>query len=273
MAAAQAITNYVPRHSYIDYDPFVQYPVMGAHLGPDLESDIGGFFQTYHHPRLICCKLRSSGRTDANSVKWNDPCLYAIHRKSASAITLETYKMFLFDDIATYIIFFVRPLFSEFSCISFSWAPRFSEADKAVKDMHKVPGISPGIVVMNMGIHDALDKNANLVLAKDQFRSLMKSIDYLSVTFKTKFMMHSPTFLRNETAELLLQEARDLVNTYTSTWSTLTTTLQLYNLTRALHSIEECSKPDGVHFRVNCNYQAILLQWDLNWFQYLGIFG
>ena len=93
------------------------------------------------------------------------------------------------------------------------------------------------------------------------------------------YIMHSPSHVwygapeyHGNFTEEHIGKIISMVKAALPTWQAVNSRyLDVWNLTKALHTINRCSRPDGVHFEARCGYQIIVTQWDFNWLKYLGV--
>ena len=123
LGAIERFSGYVP-----DGDWFRTIPLLGNHLGPVEDKDIGTFDATYHSSKLLCCHTSVLGDDAPGS---NDPsrCIYAIqHLESSDPKVREALRRhadFVFHDINEYIDQKILPkLKNDFICMHFSWSPK-----------------------------------------------------------------------------------------------------------------------------------------------------
>ena len=159
VGAAQRFTGYTARNLPEDFDMQRFTPLLGAHMGPDREADIGQYKMTYHQPKLVCCRLPNENQKILNQKNLTDPCLFAIGADSVDRISknalkiFRKYRFYLFNNVTTYIPDVVDPLFmGQFRCLSFAWTPRFVDGVDHVKEIHSVEGIKPSAMIMNMAL-------------------------------------------------------------------------------------------------------------------------
>ena len=188
----------------------------------------------------------------------------------------ESLKLYLFSDVNEYISNFVSPLFvGKFKCISFTWSPKYVDAIEAVKSLYEPASkiYHPSAVIMNMGLHDLNG------YVGDQLQELMKMTDEFHNKYNTMYIMHSPSHVMYTASEYHgnftpanIERVIDTVSAALPSWKAVNSRyLDIWNLTRAMHMIPKCSRPDGVHFAPICVYQALVTQWDFNWLKYLGV--
>ena len=209
VGAVQRFTGYTARNLPDDFDMQQFTPLLGAHMGPDREADVGPYKKAYHQPKLVCCRLPNENQRGINQKNLTDPCLFAmgadsVERMSKNALYIfRRYRFYLFNNVTTYIRDVVDPLFmGQFRCISFSWTPRFSDGAEFVKEIHSVEGIAPSAIIMNMALHEHTDSDNGLDL-------LIKESNKVYDSYGTYFIMHSGTFV-NDTIQATFP------NTYSS---------------------------------------------------------
>ena len=169
VGAVQRFTGYTARTLPDDFDMQRFTPLLGGHMGPDREADIGQYKMTYHQPKLVCCRLPNENQKSLNHKNLTDPCLFAlgadaVDRISNNALKIfRKYRFYLFDNVTTYIRDVVDPLFmGQFRCLSFAWTPRFIDGVEYVREVHAVQGIKPSAIIMNMALHEHTDSDRGL---------------------------------------------------------------------------------------------------------------
>lgn len=279
MGAAQRFTYFVPNGDWVR--DLLDTPLLGPHLGPDNDKELGTYIQTYHKSKLVCCGLPKTGAAvdkKENAAMRHETCLFAVHKSELySEEQQETFKSFSFTNINEYLTNFVSPLFlGRFRCLSFTWAPTFDNATYHIREMHK-PGstITPTAIITNIGLHE-IDRQSEL---DTLFGEMIKAADQSFEEFNTQYIMHSATHVeetlltsKNETLRnSKILKVIDGIKRKLDDWKSLDHRyLDLYNISNAIHQAHGCYRPDGVHFEAKCAYQALITQWDFNWLRSIG---
>lgn len=279
MGAAVRFTDFIP-YSAAEYkEDFVnKLPFLGAHLGPIYDAEIGLRMETYHHTKLVCCDLPNPELENMNRKNLSSSCIYAMDRDSISKTNknylLKKFKLFLFDNITSYIDDFISALFiGRYKCLSFSWAPTFSRGAETILQFHSIPNVRPTAVIMNMALHEHN-------FTEEGLSALKRACEETNKKFGTKYILHSGTFVNDSMSmfkDTALQDkhvrfVESLVRKEIQHFISLGGRyLDLYNYSKALHSTPGCSASDGIHFLPKCNYQAFVLQWDFNWLNHLKV--
>ena len=61
---------------------------------------------------------------------------------------------YLFGDIAAYINTVIKPHFNDrYTCLTFTWAPQYSQATEHLKASFKHLSLNPSVIILNMGLH------------------------------------------------------------------------------------------------------------------------
>ena len=263
MGAVQRFTDYKP--TWKGWDPdreWERQPLLGKHLGPSSDAEVSNYTNTYHKAKLVCCKLPYSEEIKHSGYSVNDQesCLFALHQdtvffedKQYMAEKIERLKLYLFEDINEYINDFVSPLFfGKFKCVSFSWAPKYSDAVTTLGELYQPNDhFYPSAVVMNMGLHDM---NGYIQPDLDQ---LVKVTNEYHNKHQTMFILHSPSHIWFSAPEYdgnftmkAIDKIIDSVEEALPKWTAVNNRyLDLFNLTQAMHKLPHCSRPDGIHFQ------------------------
>jgi hypothetical protein len=170
----------------------------------------------------MCCRANYV-QPGVGHLDGSDSCVFALNVDAArdNPESLRKNKMYLFDNMAEYIRDFVSPLYlgklnrlvctsflidyyvfiyifflfiDSFKCITFSWAPRFSEAT-AMTDAFlesDEESLVPNALIMNMGLHSSMDDDK---FYKPDLLKLVKSTNALAKEKGVKMMYHSPTYV------------------------------------------------------------------------------
>ena len=277
VGAVQRFTGYAARALPEDFDMQRFTPLLGGHMGPDREADIGQYKMTYHQPKLVCCKLPNENQKIINHKNLTDPCLFALGADSVDRISknalkiFRKYRFYLFNNVTTYIRDVVDPLFmGQFRCLSFAWTPRFTDGVEYVREVHSVEGIKPSAIIMNMALHEHTDSDRGL-------DNLIEETNKVYDSYGTYFIMHSGTFV-NDTIQATYPNSSvmekhvkyidGLVRRRLLDWRAVGGRyLNLHELSHNLHKAK-CATQDGIHLKSKCNYQAFVIQWDFNWLNY-----
>ena len=263
MGAVQRFTDYKP--TWKGWDPdreWERQPLLGKHLGPSSDAEVSNYTNTYHKAKLVCCRLPFSEEIKQIGYSVNDQesCLFALHEdtvffedKNYMAEKIERLKLYLFKDINMYINDFVSPLFfGKFKCVSFSWAPKYSDAVTTLHDLYQTNDhFYPSAIVMNMGLHD-MNGYIEPVL-----NELVTVTNNYHNKYHTMFIMHSPSHIWFHAPEYdsnftlnAINSVIDSVEKVLPKWTAVNNRyLDLYNLTQAMHKLPICSRPDGIHFQ------------------------
>lgn len=263
MGAVQRFTDYKP--TWKGWDPdreWERQPLLGKHLGPSSDAEVSNYTNTYHKAKLVCCKLPYSEEIKHSGYSVNDQesCLFALHEdtvffedKQYMAEKIERLKLYLFKDVNEYINDFVSPLFfGKFKCVSFSWAPKYSDAVTTLSELYQSNyHFYPSAIVMNMGLHDM-----NGYIRPDLEQLVKVTNDYHN-KHQTMFIMHSPSHIWFSAPEYdgnfstkAINSIIDSVEEVLPKWTAVNNRyLDLYNLTQAMHKLPHCSRPDGIHFQ------------------------
>ena len=277
MGAVQRFTGFVAYELPDDFLLQDHMPLLGSHLGPDSEADIGTYKETYHQSKLVCCRLPNHKQSSVNMRNLTDPCIFAMGAGAVNRLgeksneIFKKYRFFLFQNISTYIRDVVDPLFmGQFKCISFAWTPRFNEGAEYVREIHSVEGFHPQAMILNMALHEHQYSDLGL-------QDLISATNAAYDKHGTYFLMHSGTFV-NDTVQSSMPNSSvqekhvryidGLVRSMLPIWYSLQNRyLNIHTLSRNLH-LAKCGTNDGIHLSSKCNYQALVIQWDFNWLNY-----
>jgi hypothetical protein len=161
-----------------------------------------------------------------------------------------------------------------FKCLSFSWAPRMSDAAAELKPFVEST-YAPTAIILNPGLHSSQEDEK---VVKPQLDDLVALTEKLADKRGVKFMYHLPTYvnelasdfagkLENRHIVSIAKVIRDTAKNWPALDGRL---LDPYSYTKGLHDMRDCGRLDGVHFEATCNYQALFTQWDFNWLQSIG---
>lgn len=246
------------------------------HLGPRTEENISPHGYPNDPELLMCCRV---GMKTSLGEEHGDSCIFAGHKhqflRNELPEAMEKYSMFLYDDSSAYIDTFVKPMFlgENFNCISYIWAKEFNEArNLLVRFDHKKT--RPDAFVFNMGTHEygrPLERIAPYV------NGFLKAASYYVKTAPAYIILHSATSVlypndaeRNRLLNPIIQQYNSFISNMVKGAPNLQY-LDLWGYDLAMSALPGCKRDDGVHFEKICNYQALYLQWDMNWLMAMGL--
>ena len=301
MTAAQRFSGYMPENI-----EDLNLDVTGAHLGPTNPSEVpemyhdphkvphfGSVNDRYesHQQQLLCCRANFVPHGKSEHDTGN--CILAVkqtpfHVKWA----LDIHKMFVFDDIVTYIRDFVSPLYlGQFKCLSFLTAPDFAEAAYHIKQFNNndEDEYFPSAVIMNMGLHVFNDPDPQIRKNMEKFIDI---VDDGSAPIR--YIMHSATAVRENNCDMPLcrneniEQFNIIARKMLPKIHRFEAYLNLFNYSKNLLELDgyadtcrqakvskkecHCKRADGIHFERVCNYAPLMTQWDFNWLRELGVF-
>ena len=303
LAATQRFTGYIP-------DDFaeVEMSIKGSHYGPvefkstkeiprldGSESQSGKGQYRNHEQYLVCC--RANFHAYGLSNKDDGDCILARRRTSdMRADDLIKNRLFLFDDIYTYIQDFVAAIFlNEFKCLAYMRAFDWLEAEYLANGFifnykFSTMELYPHAVITNIVLHTFHKPLPGIQADFERFMNTVNSGDA-----PIRYIMHSTAAVREGKCRLSSCENKDiriynaLIKSLSTKWNRLEAYLDLYNYTSSLVGLQGfsktcdsaglssrmcmCQNSDGIHFERICNYGAFMTQWDFNWMTSLGVFN
>lgn len=300
VAASQRFTGYIP-----DDRTEVQMSIKGSHFGPvDFEDmkevpklDMKGSFPTVeqghgsHDQYLVCCRAVYHGDED------DGDCILA--KRRTLDMDLETqskHRLFLFDDMYSYIREFVASLFVDnFKCLAYMKAVDWLEADRLATGFINNQGykgieLYPHAVITNIGMH-SFHKPASDT--QKEFEKFLRTVNRGDAPIR--YIMHSTTAVHEGNCGLANCKNKEiisynaLIKSLSSKWNRLEAYLDFFNYSSSLIGLNgfartcdaarlsakacKCQNFDGIHFERICNYGPLLTQWDFNWLLSLSVFN
>jgi hypothetical protein len=292
------------------YEPLdlkeVNMDLTGVHLGPPeitsisevrmISTDIHEHGESRYekHPQyLLCC--RANFRPSASGHVDDGDCILAVKRTPKhTEDDAEKHKMFVFDDIQTYVNDFVKPLFlNRFKCLSFLTAVDFEEAEYWVSKFADSSGdqVYPSGVIMNMGLHNFMDATDEPDELRGTIKTFMSTVD--SGRAPIRYIMHSATSVRENDCRLnscqnsKIEAYNAFVKNLLPSCKKMEAYLDIFNYSSSLGDLNgfyktcqaadipqnkcTCKRFDGIHFERICNYAPFMTQWDFNWLLYLNV--